>query len=297
MLCAKVKYHPVTWPGGANFALFLSHDVDILHQGNFFSQLGLLHRRAPGAFLRQLFSPAEPEAGFKEILKIEASYGFHSTFFFLEDKTFSRYGGRYIFSDPLLLKIAAMLQAGGHEIAMQGTYRALDKREKYEQEAASFIKAFGQKPLGVRNHYLRHNGLKSWQAQAEAGFLYDATMGERFKVISQSAPAGPFFPLTNYPDFLAFPTTIMDVALFAQMAGKNYNKTLKAAKECCRNVITAGGVVTLNFHNNYFAAPEFSEREALYNDLLSWLAAQNPWNATGWEIADYYRRARVEIYK
>ena len=295
MLYPKVPYIPVPWPGGAQFALFLSHDVDILHQGHFFSQLGLLRRRKLGSFARQLLWPAAAESGFKEILSIEKKLAFRSTFFFLEDKTFSRYGGRYLFSDPHLLKIAAMIQKAGGEIALQGAYNALNNKENYLKEQNSFVKAFGQKAEGVRNHYLRHSGEKSWQAQAEAGFLYDATMGERFKVISPKAPAGPFFPLKNFPYFLAFPLTIMDVALFKQMAGKSYKETVTAAKECCLKVIAAGGVVTLNFHNNYFADPEFSDREALYNDLVHWLAGQKPWNGTGREIALYYRRKIMEI--
>ena len=97
-----------TWPGGAKFALFLSHDIDkIFDREPFYVLAALNHVRrlilrgeghrvglALRRLARALFAPKPPELDFQTILDLEARYGFRSTFFVLHDSRRGRRGPR-----------------------------------------------------------------------------------------------------------------------------------------------------------------------------------------------------------
>ncbi len=273
----------VTWPHNAPFALFLSHDVDTIYERNFWTLAGSLKRLELANFFHKIVSRRSPLAGVKAILEIEKKYAFTSTFFLLEDKTFSHFGGRYTYDDPTIIKLAELLKNDGNEIGVHGAYFAYNSAAKYKAQKAILEQNLQIEALGIRNHYLRHNGPETWQAQAEAGFRYDSTKENGLL---------PFSPLKDYPDFLLLPLTLMDVTIMAKTPQMTRAARLKYAQDICEPIMAAGGLITLNFHNNYFADPIYAAYQDLYEDLLLWLAEKKPWNATGREIANWYLKEK-----
>ena len=87
------------WPDNRPFALFLSHDVDQIHDRELFRILADLNhvrrmitqgergnlRLALRRVARALVAPKPAEKDFGTILEIEARHGFRSTFFVLHD--------------------------------------------------------------------------------------------------------------------------------------------------------------------------------------------------------------------
>jgi peptidoglycan/xylan/chitin deacetylase (PgdA/CDA1 family) len=298
------------WPDDAAFALFLSHDIDQIYDREFFRLLGdanhLRRISLNGEFVhigpcikrivRAIIRPKIPGKDVETILSIERAYGFRSTFFLLEDRVFNRRGGRYRYSDPAIQRIVWMIKNSGCEVALHGAYHNYNNLAAYRDQFTAFREAFGFSPKGIRNHYLRHDGKKTWRVQRDVGFEYDASFGYNNRIGIREGRAHPFFPLEKGADmrreFVVLPMTIMDVALFGALGliGRN---ALTLSKKVAEQVISVGGLLCLNWHNTYFENDEYKSWRIIYEDLLGWLAQQRPWNATGAEIAEQWIRANA----
>ena len=124
------------WPEGRAFGLFLSHDVDQIHDRELFRVLADLNHvrrvwtqgeRGNAALAlrrvaRALVAPNPAEKDFGTILEIEARHGFRSTFFVLHDPYWSRHGPRYRLTCPELRRIADLVRGAGCEIGLHGGY-------------------------------------------------------------------------------------------------------------------------------------------------------------------------------
>ncbi len=308
------------WPQKAAFALFLSHDVDQIHDRELLRVLADLNhiRRclfngengdvslAARRIARSLLRPKPASRDFETILNIEARYGYRSTWFLLHDKYWARQGSRYSFRCPEIRHIARMILEAGGELAVHGGYYRFNSAELYRESMDAVEKHFGVKPCGIRNHLLRFSEPHTWKAQEEAGFAYDATWGKP----NHLGPLGerhlPFFPsdsirpedgrrsdgtLNAHPptlNILELPITVMDVTLFRyhSLEGK---AALEAAWQAIQPTVAARGLVSLLWHNNYFNEPEYWDWQMVYEELLTRLASLNPWCATGAEISRWWR--------
>ena len=289
-----------SWPEKRPFALFLSHDIDQIHDREMFRVLADLNhiRRvwtcgergdsglAARRVARALFAPKPAEQDFRTILELEARHGFRSTFFVLHDPYWSRNGPRYRLSSPELRRIADLIRAAGGEIGLHGGVQRLDRTELYRESRAALHEALGGEILGIRNHLLRFSGPATWAAQAAAGFQYDATFGYADRLGPREGRLFPFFP--DNQSILELPLTVMDVVLFRNL-GLAGEAALEAAWQAIAPVIQAGGLVTLLWHNNYFNEPEYRDWQWTYEQLLARLAGHKPWCATGAEINAWWR--------
>lgn len=298
------------WPGGAKFALFLSHDIDKIFDRELFYTLAALNhirrlllrgegRRACLAGRRlasALFAPKPPELDFQTILDIEARHGFRSTFFVLHDRRWRRRGARYDIQAPALRRIAKMITAAGGEMGLHGGVYRFNQAAAYRESRDALRAALGVEPIGIRNHFLLFSGAETWAAQEAAGFQYDSSFGYSDRIGSRDGRIFPFFAGTSARgrtmDILELPLTVMDVALFRDV--EKGEVVLEKAWAAIEPVIEAGGLVTLLWHNDYFNEPEYRDWQWVYEQLLERLAQQQPWCATGAEINDWWR-LRIEV--
>ncbi len=303
------KMVPPAWPGGAPFALFLSHDIDKIRDRELFYFLAAFNRtrrllimgqrnRAAQTWRRlwrSVVSPNPPEQDFRTILDIEARHGFRSTFFVLHDRRWRRRGARYDLSDPALRRIVHRITAAGGEIGLHGGYYCLNQADAYRGSRELLRRELGVEAVGIRNHFLRHTGPETWMAQQSAGFQYDATFGWSDRPGPRDGRMEPFFP--RHPDssqrldILELPLTVMDVTLFLNL-GLEGEAALEAAWTAIEPVMAAGGLVTLLWHNDCFNEPEYRDWQWTYERLLERLAARSPWCATGAEINQWWRQNR-----
>lgn len=296
----------MAWPGGAPFALFLSHDVDQVHDRGFYRALGDLNhlRRVsvgnePGdaracarRIGRSLFAPKPLQRPFETLRRIEEHHGWRSTFFFLEGSRWSRYGSRYSLEDSRVRALGRMLLDGGCEIGVHGGWYDLDSPTGYRRSAERVKEAFGIRPVGIRNHYLRLSGEATWSAQVDAGYEYDSTFGWADRPGHRDGKTHPFMPfIDSTPDrnrFVVLPLVVMDTSLFRYL------------KLDCRQAVAevtrladlserAGGLLSLLWHNNFFDEPEYAEWEEAYRIVLERLASRRPYCGTGAEIAAWWR--------
>jgi peptidoglycan/xylan/chitin deacetylase (PgdA/CDA1 family) len=297
---------PSSWPDGHSFGLFLSHDIDQIHDRELFRVLADLNhiRRmvvqgekgsvslALRRVVRALIAPKPAKQDFQTILEIEARYGFRSTFFILHDPYWSRNGPRYRLECRELRQIVGLIRMAGGEIGLHGGFSRFNRSDLYRDSREALRRACGVEPVGIRNHLLRFSYPETWLAQEAAGFRYDATFGMADRPGPIDGRTGPFFPVDPATgralDIVALPLTVMDVTLFRNL-GLEGAAALEAAWNAIDPVIHAGGLVTLLWHNNYFNEPEYRDWQWTYEQLLERLAALNPWCATGAEVAAWWR--------
>ena len=301
-----MKYLPSIWPDNCFFGLFLSHDIDQIHDRELFRILGdvnhirrlwMLGERgstklALRRLLRALFVPKRGEGDFRTILEIEARYGFRSSFYVLHDSYWSRYGPRYMLRSKVLHRIVRMIRKAGCEVGLHGGYYRFNNAEGYRESCEALMVAFAVEVTGIRNHFLRFSFPETWLAQEAAGLRYDATFGYNDVPGPRDGRILPFFPVDpqtgRMMDIVALPLTVMDVTLFRSL-GLDGEGALAAAWGVIEPVVKAGGLVSLLWHNNYFNEPEYLDWQWVYEQLLERLAALKPWCATGAEIAEWWR--------
>ncbi len=300
------------WPNGVSFALFLSHDIDQIHDREFWKVLADLNHvkrhlfdgergnvsLAINRIGRSLFRPKPAIRGFETILDIEGHHGFRSTFFLLHDRYWARNGARYRLSDPQLADIVERVLGTGSEVAVHGGYYAFNDAAAYRASRELISETFGVHPTGIRNHLLRFSGGATWQAQAEAGFSYDATFGYRDRFGAPKDRCEPFWAEDDAGrplDLVELPLTVMDTTVFRYL-GLAGESAVSAVIETVDAVVSRGGLVTLLWHNNYFNEPEYEDWQQTYVAVLDHLAKQEPWCATGAEIAGWWRaRSTVTV--
>lgn len=296
----------IHWPQNASFALFLSHDLDQIHDREMFRILADVNhmrrvatqgeqgniRLATTRILRGLLRPRPTGHDVQTMLEIEARHGFRSTFFILDDPYWSRNGPRYRLNSAGLDRIAEMVLASGGELGVHGGYYRFNNPDGYRESRERVGALFGVEVSGIRNHLLRFSYPDTWLAQEAAGYRYDTTFALKNR---PGVPEGRFFPFRPVDPvsgrtlaLTVLPLTVMDVTLFRNMKLRGAD-ALEAAWKAIEPIIEQGGLVTLLWHNNYFNEPEYAEWQWVYERLLERLAALNPWCATGAEIESWCR--------
>lgn len=299
------------WPGAAPFALFLSHDIDQIHDREVFrvlADINHIRRRltkgetgntglALQRILRALISPKPAARDFETLVEMEGRHGFRSTYYLLHDRYWARQGSRYSFASHDIKEIARMLLDAGCELGVHGGYYRFNDAARYRESLEAVEARFGTRPCGIRNHLLRFSYPETWRAQTEAGFQYDATYGWPKALGARSGLPFPFFtydqPNQRILDLLELPLTVMDTTLFRYL-GLEGEAALEAAWKTVNQVVEVGGLVTLLWHNNFFNEPEYWDWQMVYERLLERLAALKPWCATGAEINRWWR-ARAAV--
>lgn len=299
-ICRKAR-----WPKAAPFALFLSHDVDQIHDRELFRWLGdINHLRRHGLgrergdggaclrrILRPLMHPADPYDQFAAIRRIEGKHGWKSTFFLLEDKYWARMGGRFRWTDPAFARISRFLLEDACELGIHGSAYSHAEPDWWQQTARRFSELYGRPALGARNHYLKLQTPQTWMGQSRAGLRYDSTLGFPNQL---GAPRGFCFPFqalaasgSERPRLIELPLSIMDQTLFRYL-NLDGEGAFQQARDCLSRIIGIGGLAVLLWHNNFFHEEEYGEWEQTYERLLDWLAPHHPWVARGCDIAAWW---------
>lgn len=299
VLCAR-------WPGDRPFALLLSHDIDQIHDREFWrvladvnhirrvlqqgehGQVSLALRR----LARALFRPKPATKDYDTILAVEQRHGFRSTFFVLHDRYWARQGARFSIHDPEMRTIAQRARSAGCEVTVHGGFYRFNDAALYRQSREEVGRAFGVEPVGIRNHLLRYSYPGTWRAHAEAGFQYDATYGYNCRPGPRSGLALPFFAYDRERearlDLLVLPLTVMDTNLYRYLRLRG-EEALEYTWPLVQRLAEHGALVTLLWHGNFFNEPEYWDWQFAYERLLERLEPLKPWCATGAEINQWWR--------
>jgi peptidoglycan/xylan/chitin deacetylase (PgdA/CDA1 family) len=294
------------WPGGKPFAVALSHDVDrVAKRGQFAYYIPLsIARGRPEALRRHLASlqatlgGRDPFWSFPTLMELEESLGVRSTFFVLNEtgkarlvspRSWMLYTGRYKVRAPAIEEVLRQLHAGGWEIGLHGSYNSFEDEQLLRWEKEELEAATGVAVVGGRQHYLNLLVPETWEAHARIGLQYDSTLGYTRRIGLRWGTSRPFFP--KHPrtgeeiPVLQIPMAIMDGPLMAMARPQG------AVEALIEQVEQEHGVLTINFHSQYFNIYEHREWMDTYRELVVRCQARGAWVAPLRDIAAHWLAA------
>lgn len=307
--------HEPRWKDGAPFAVALSHDVDDVRlrsvkqavrllilarsAGSYAARGGLTALgRALGA---RLWSGSDPYSCFERWRDEEILRGFRSTFFvFARPHTAHEYDALYSLEDrvhfdggfPRVEEMFRSLAEKSFEIGLHGSYESWTSEFMLERQRAKLIEAIRVPVRSTRQHFLRLDLQRTWDAQEHAGFGVDATLGYNEAVGFRAGIAAPFHPWDDARKrgraFLEVPLTLMDGALFRGLALSEADARattlahLEAVERC-------GGLAGLLWHPNAAAEKLFPGWWRCFIAAADHCAARGAWVTSVGEIAEWWR--------
>ena len=271
------------WPGGAAFAVCVTHDLDAIDRYSW-AEYRIRIARAPiaskfrsllGYIKNRIILRRREDWSFGDWLELERRYGVRATWFVPpedprhpspHDCSYSynhlvQYEiGDWIQFDKALLR----LTQEGHEIGLHGSISsALDSAELKRQRLK--LSETIKKPVNaLRMHYLRFDPVRTPRIVADAGFQADSTIGFNRGVgfrASTSLPHRLMDPQTNeFLSVIEVPFQIQEGALFRNWClGLNVEQAKARTSQIVDAVERAGGVLGLVYHPHLFGIPEVQE--------------------------------------
>lgn len=294
------------WPDGRRACIALSHDVDepdryaLLRQAVRPWRL----RRAPRTLAlealrlaRRRMNDADRDAywAFPELVELEASHGFTSTFFFavtpfhtrdgaLEDVHYDAGGARY-------RQAMAMLRDAGFGIGLHASYRAYEDPSRFVRERRRLEELSGSEVLGLRHHYwhLGPDVAATLRAHEAAGFRYDTSIAFNDRVgfrRSGGLPYRPFDVTSERPlRTWQLPPFCMDGNLF--YGSDDIDGAVRTVSEQVEAIAAVGGFGSIDWHSQASIprSVEFRSWGIGYGRILEMLAERSDLWVTSLEEA------------
>lgn len=301
-----------SYPGGREFAVCLTHDVDAVkktildrakHARHYtFRFARYLARRRPGEACQEMWRLVKVigrEANyrqFRRVMAIEDHYGYKSTFNFFvlaKGRELSRlYDPRYdLLRDAELKGDVEQILATGREVGLHGSYYTYRNVDLLSAERAELEGVLRQRVRGGRQHFLRFSIQESARAQQEAGFEYDTTLGFRDINGFRAGMCHPFYlyDFENDRPFsvLEIPLVLMDGVLFDRDF-RGYDVAWDMARCILEKVKEHKGLVSIVWHQRVFEERDFPYWGQMYERVLGWITQNNGWAGSCADMAKWW---------
>ncbi|NQY68447.1 MAG: hypothetical protein HRT72_12110 [Flavobacteriales bacterium] len=243
---------------------------------------------------------------FDEIINLEKSYGFKSSFYFAvvnnRDEYAHEFDVDYKIHDKAFKPVFEKIKKSGFEIGLHASFNAHLDDSRFQTEKNTLEKASGVKPIGLRHHYwnLGKDYRKTLEAHNNAGFLYDTSIGFNFDIGYRNNSALPY-PLIYSADkktlnMIQIPPFCMDGNIFyknldVESGFKDIMKAISTIKNC-------EGVGAIDWHVRT-AIPKnkaFNNWGKLYIKILEELSKDNEiWVTSGEEIYSWMKSRKEQL--
>jgi peptidoglycan/xylan/chitin deacetylase (PgdA/CDA1 family) len=301
------------WPHGCGYAVCLAHDVDeVLHydpQCGWRTLVHSLKRQEPRGIIRGLAflirglwrqlvdGRDDPSWNFDDIMALEQTLGFRSTFYFVPLTTSGSRDPGYDVTQRRLSKVIADLNGGGWEVAVHGSFHSYLSGAQLRRERAQLEKVTGAQAQGIRQHYLRLSIPHTFRAQRQAGFVYDSSLGHSEMAGFRAGVAAPFSLFDAERDetlsLLELPLTVMDGTLFWEL-GCDQSSAVRRTLEMVSIVRQLRGMVTLLWHQRVVDQRRYPGWWAAYAAVLEHLQRDEAaWVTTASQVAQWWQRRRA----
>jgi len=267
---------------GAPFAVCLTHDIDRVHHGwadaarRTFSLLGQ-GRMGPalgtaGKVLRRLGAGADFYWNLDELLNVDRRYGGAPTFFLMASDDHPL-DADYRLSRRRWEDLVRRIRDGGGEIGLHGSYLSYRSAERLAREREAVERLTGEPVVGVRQHFLRFDPVRTWKAQDDAGFRYDASVGFIEQV---GFRRGTSFPYQAYDldadrplPLVELPLIVMDRTLEGYLK-LSPEEAWRAVEPILKTVERSGGCLVVLWHNLFIVEACYPGWRAFYERALDW---------------------------
>lgn len=253
------------------FVVCLTHDIDVINPTILSKLFQLYKKRTP--ITKTLFKRSFNN--FNKIIEIEKKYNATSTFFFLSTrKDISTLNYKRVnYKLKSMKDIFTLIVENNDEIGLHGGYWTYNNIDKLKQEKGDLEKIAGINILSYRNHYLRFHFFETWKNLEKLNFKIDSTFGWNDAIGFRNGWPFVFCPYdfeqNRILNIHEFPLIVMDSAIDSMglTLDDAYNKII----ELIEIVKKYHGVMTVNWHNNYFDEDFFPGYSKLYEKILNYV--------------------------
>jgi peptidoglycan/xylan/chitin deacetylase (PgdA/CDA1 family) len=276
----------------AEFAAFISHDIDNLHSAWKAPAKSALKEKKLGLFsklLGQHIRQRDTWDNLEEVAAATAQYGAKSTFFMLPTSRPAPNGtpnADYSFSTGLWQRLQALEQAGC-QVGLHGSIGTATNYQRLAHESEGAYSAGG-----IRFHYLCWEPRQTIALVKEAGFLFDSTLGFAEYFGFRNSYCHPFYPFDFTTSgagdsFFELPLNVMDATLhhphYLQLAPA---EMLPALRPVFAEIKRFGGVASVLWHNENFDPANTQNGPQQFHEIMRHLQQQGAAFLTGraiWE--------------
>ncbi len=302
------RFHSIDpWPQSRQWAVALSHDLDVVQWWPAFTSLRLLELARRGEVARAVRVLGAAAAtggrhvvwrGIRSLLDAEAEHHVRSTWFVLcgSPTVATARAGDLTYSpeSSLTRRILSAIADAGHEIGLHGSFATSDDHALFPAQRDR-LQSLSGPAYGVRQHYLRMRPDSTPRGMAKAGFRYDSTFGyaDRNGFRLGTADVVPLWDVeVNAPTHIdEAPFTWMDRALSKYHGVEDPDRWIDDALTLADASRDVHGLWVGIWHPNLTPALGFPDAPKAYRRLVASLSQREPWFAPLGEIVTW-RRAR-----
>lgn len=249
--------------------VFLSHDIDILHDGWKIEAYLAAKNLNPLKLAKVLYDkilgrPFYNNIG--KILELDSKYGMTSCFYWLLNRG----------KDSIGIKNADYSAEDVHKLAEKCSRAGFENGIHKSTFESSFEEEMDKAPFEAthnRYHFLKFRTHEAWEEMQQAGIKTDASLGFAGHIGFRNGYGLPFTPFDLKNDkpysFVVMPLHVMDGILTNYMGIQP-----KDVFDRVVNFLSAqqyGAIPTILWHNNELTDYSFRVMHQTYENLLSWM--------------------------
>ncbi len=302
------------YPGGARFAVALTHDIDTPWRWTRRGVLGAASRlkgalaqgdaaaarlEATGLALAPLhrIGRSDPNWSHRRFAASERERGFSSTCFVLAAHRDPHDGAAPEAYDARRARLVGELERLGLEVGLHASYTCLADERLIAAERAELARLLGGPVAGNRHHYLRlpwHDGIR---ALDRLGFAYDTTLGFAERPGARAGLSFPFHPwdvaAARPLRILELPLVLMDATLAEERyLGLSPEEAWPEIERVLDHLHDVGGCASVLWHNDRFDRVYGRGWDRVYERLLDGIVARGGHAGSAQELAAFWRDER-----
>jgi hypothetical protein len=302
------------YPGGARFAVALTHDIDTPWRWSRRGLAGAASRlkhavsagdadaarvEAAGLALVPLhrLRGSDPNWSHRRFAELERRHGHRSTCFVLAAHRDPHDGAAPDAYAARRARLVTELDQLGLEVGLHASYSCLADEGLIAAERAELARLLGGPIAGNRHHYLRlpwHEGIR---ALDRLGFAYDSTLGHAERLGPRAGLSFPFHPwdvAAGAPlRILELPLVLMDATLAEERyLGLSPEAAWPEVERLLDHLHDVGGCASVLWHNDRFDRVYGRGWDRLYARLLDGIAARGGSADTAGALTDHWRGVR-----
>ena len=263
------------WPSGKRFAVAITHDADRISVDK--EHFNKVKDRFTEEIIEEFRDGIkDPYWNVEEMAKIEKEFGFKSSFYLLLSE----------YQIDQKLQTFKILMNEGWEIGLHGGFDTHNNKNELLKQIELFSKYFGNKPKGIRQHYLEFDPENTWRIMNDLKLKYDTTWGFNKNPGFKAGISLPFYPPDfewEYFDILEIPLILMDTSLWGYM-----DLDEEQGLELTRNIIgiikKTEGLFTILWHQEAL----MMKRGRIYREILKMLSNEECFVESGLAIHEWW---------
>jgi hypothetical protein len=302
------------YPGGARFAVALTHDIDTpwrwsgrgvlgagarLKAAVFGGRLAEARREAAGLAMAPVHRVrgSDPNWSFARVAELERRHGWTSSSYVLAAHRDPHDGAAPATYAARRAELVRGLLEQGDEVGLHASYTAAEEPAALAAERVDLEALAGRRLRGLRFHYLRMRWPDVVRTLDDLGLAYDTSLGYAERPGPRAGFSFPFPPWDLRREqparFLELPLVLMDATLDEERyLGLTPDEGRRAVDQVLDALAAVGGCAAVLWHNDRFDRVYGRGWDRVYEHLLEGIEQRGGWAGQSAAIVDWWRAER-----